>query len=80
MNRKKNPYVSLVALMLLALILVLICTGCVKASAATEPRFTKEYHHMGSHDYAYIITDTETGAKYLFFKGYDAGGLCKLEG
>jgi len=84
MNRKKNPYVSLVALMLLALILVLICTGCRIETEAAEtkpaPRFTSEY----AGDYCTIITDNETGVQYLAYareSNYGKGiGLCKLEG
>lgn len=84
MKQKYNPYVSLVALLLLALILVLTCTGCIEASAATENRFTKEYHYVSSRHSAYIITDTETGVQYLAYEiesPYGKGvGLCKLEG
>jgi hypothetical protein len=84
MQHKNNHWVSLVALLLLALILVLTCTGCTEASAATEPRFTKEYHHISGHDYAYVITDNETGVQYLAYaieSNYGRGvGLCKLEG
>lgn len=37
MYRKNNPWVALVAVMLLALILAFVCTGChVEAAAATE--------------------------------------------
>jgi hypothetical protein len=84
MQHKNNPWVSLVALLLLALILVLTCTGCTEASAKeTEPapRFTVENAGNGCK----IITDTETGVQYLYFfcsyNGYKGGsGLCKLEG
>lgn len=76
MNHKYNPMLSLVALVLLALILVLSCTGCaVEAAAAeTEParRFTSEY----TGNYCTIITDNETGVQYLAYNGH---GLCKLE-
>lgn len=85
MYRKHNPMLSLVALLLLALILVLICTGCqTKAEAAeTEPapRFTVE----SAGNNCRLITDTETGTQYLFYYYGDlnnraGGGLCKLEG
>lgn len=84
MNQKKNSFISLVALLLMVLILVLNCTGCTKASAATESRFTEEYHHMNGYHSVYIITDTETGVQYLAYEvatNYGRGiGLCKLEG
>lgn len=96
MNRKYNPMLSLVALVLLALILVLSCTGCaVEAAAATEPtaepeagifstsRFDIE-HEFSVWPYleeVYVITDNETGVQYLFVEGAQgAAGLCKLEG
>lgn len=84
MNHKYNPWLSLVALLLMALILVFTCTGCTKASAATENRFTQEYHYLNGYHSAYIITDTETGVQYLAYEvqsNYGRGvGLCKLEG
>jgi hypothetical protein len=78
MNRKNNPMLSLVALVLLAIILVLTCTGChVEAEAAEEtkpaPRFTTEY--VGNS--CTIITDNETGVLYL---AYNSHGIVKLEG
>lgn len=77
MNRKNNPMLSLAALVLLAIILVLTCTGCaVETSVSTEPRFTDEY---AGND-CWIITDTQTGVQYLYYDMYNAGGLCKLEG
>jgi hypothetical protein len=36
MNRKHNPWVSLVALLLLVTLLVAICTGCTISSTKTE--------------------------------------------
>lgn len=50
MNRKHNPYVSLVALVLAAVILVLACTGCNAEAEAAE----RDDHH------AVIIEETET--------------------
>lgn len=85
MYRKHNPWLSLVALLLLALILVLTCTGCHIETEAAEtepaPRFTMEEAGNGCK----IITDTETGTQYLYYfhsyNGYKGGsGLCKLEG
>lgn len=80
MNRKYNPYVSLAALVLLALILVLTCTGCRPALGATSDRFTREVHSIDDVRHVTIITDTETGDRYMFYKAYNAGGLCKMEG
>ena len=85
MNRKSNPWVSLVALLLLALVLALTCTGCASRAEAAEtkpaPRFTVENAGNGCK----IITDNETNAQYLFYyypdmTGRAGGGLCKLEG
>lgn len=73
MNRKFNPWVSLVALLLAAVILVLTCTGCAPAAAAeTEKdqarRFVIEYNQDGpGRGYIRIITDTETGVQYLVY-------------
>ncbi len=83
MNYKNNPWLSLVALLLAALILVLTCTGCTEADAAeteTRGRFTVEYAGDGCR----IITDNETGVQYMFYYYSDytkraGGGLCKLE-
>ena len=80
MQHKNNPWVSLVALLLLALILVLTCTGCRAAIGATSDRFTREVHSIDDAHHVTIITDTETGDRYMFYKAYNAGGLCKLEG
>ena len=86
MYHKNNPWVSLVALLLLALILVLTCTGCRAEAAEIEPanRYTYE---VESHPWGptfYTITDTQTGNQYLYvYHGTSqgkAGGLCKLEG
>ena len=78
MNRKNNPWVSLVALLLAALILVLTCTGCKAAEKGTPHRFTYEAAgpSPAMHESIYIITDTETGVQYLLC----GGGLTKLEG
>lgn len=77
MRQKYNPWVSLVALVLLALILAFICTGCTAQAEAAEttPRFSCEKVGSGFR----IITDHETGNQYLYhFAGY-GGGLTKLE-
>lgn len=81
MNQKYNPYVSLVALLLLALILVLTCTGCaVEAEAATLSRFAIARDEYNDGLTAYVITDTETGVQYLFVDGTQCGAMVKLEG
>lgn len=83
MRQKHNAWVSLAALVLLALILTWVCTGCTTQAEAREtepaPRFTVE--RAGNN--CRIITDNETGVQYLFYL-YDnynkaAGGLVKLE-
>lgn len=77
MRQKYNPWVSLVALLLLAIILVFTCTGCTGQAVAADnaPRFSYEKVGAGYR----IITDNETGNQYLYyFAGY-GGGLTKLE-
>lgn len=69
MNRKHNPFVSLVALLLAAVILALTCTGCAPPAAAGAEinqarRFVTEYTQG---NYIRIITDTETGVQYLVY-------------
>lgn len=90
MNRKHNPWLSLVALLLAAIILVLTCTGCRADAAASEPtapaetetetldRFSvvTEYHNGIN---IRVITDTITGTEYIVVtSGY--AGVAKLEG
>lgn len=86
MRFKYNPWVSTVALLLLATILVLLCTGCATEAEATEPveigRFSVEFAgsgfpHLGG---LYVITDSQTGVQYLFVDKVDSGGLVKMEG
>ena len=82
MRFKYNPWVSMVAALLLAVILALACAGCTTNTKAAAPsRFTAEY--VGSADSAtkiYIITDTETGVQYLLADLPNGIGLTKLEG
>ena len=77
MNRKNNPFVSLVALLLLAMIVIFTCVGCRSQEYATEtaPRFTKERES----DCCTIITDTQTGVQYLYYHAGYGGGLCVLQ-
>lgn len=84
MNRKYNPFVSLVALLLAAIILVLTCTGCVQAAAAeTEtkaaPRFIYEWAGWGPDaGTLYIITDTQTGVQYLTWENVNGAAMTAL--
>ena len=89
MRRKHNPIVSLAAFLLLAIILVLVCAvsaGCAAETEADETektpdRFTIEVatNNGEAHHHTVIITDTETGAQYLYFKSMNSGGLTLLQ-
>lgn len=77
MNRKHNPWVSLTALLLLAVILVMACTGCRAAEGEAQeaqPRFTAESYRLGGPAYTccMVVTDNETGVQYLVV-GYRQG-------
>jgi hypothetical protein len=70
MNRKHNPIVSMIALVLLGAILVLAFSGCTRAEAAQQHRFTYEWAGWaGSAASLYILTDTQTGVQYLIAEG-----------
>lgn len=83
MNRKNNPWISLIALLMLILIFTMICTGCaVETNASTNKtmeRFTREY---AGND-CFIITDNQTGVQYLAYvemSNHGRGvGLTRLE-
>lgn len=85
MNRKHNPWVALVALILLATILVMTCAGCHTATTEVaiiknSDRFTTvRYFNGDAHDCYIIITDNETGVRYLYVDGYNSGGLTVLQ-
>lgn len=81
MNRKHNPWVSLVALLLLVTLLVAICTGCgaTEAEAEEPDRLTIERAGADCGADIYIITDNETGVQYLFVDSYYSGGLTVLQ-
>lgn len=85
MKRKHNPLVSLAALVLLATILVLACTGCAEKDQLEtykhSDRFTAEWYYHGGRSMpdCYIITDTETGVQYLYVNSYNAAGLTVLQ-
>lgn len=83
MNRKKNPWISMIALLILILVITMVCNGCaVETNATTHQtmeRFTKAY---AGND-CFIITDNETGVQYLAYvemSNYGRGiGLTRLE-
>lgn len=80
MNRKHNPWVSLVALLLLVTLLVTVCTGCTEAEAEEEPdRFTVESAQYGIGIDLLIIRDNETGVRYLLAEVNNGGGLTVLQ-
>lgn len=80
MNRKFNPVLSVVALVLLAAILLLICSGCGTTTEAANNRFTSENAgKLQDIGFFYIITDTQTGVQYLLADIPNGGGLTKLE-
>ena len=77
MNAKKNPWVSLAALVLLVCLLATVCTNCTNTTeatgTATPDRFTIE-DQSTQYSEIFIITDNETGVQYLWVKrGYGAG-------
>ena len=82
MNRKGNPWVSLAALALLAVILVTVLCGCesVEATGTEKPgRFEVVYHQPTPSCTFRIIEDTETGVQYLLTSCGYGGGLTVLQ-
>lgn len=80
MKRKHNPWISLVALLLLVTLLVTVCTGCDAVQAEEEPdRFTVESVQYGTTVDLFIIRDNETGVQYLLAEVYKGGGLTVLQ-
>lgn len=82
MNRKHNPWVALVALLLLTALLLTIvgCTDNTDVEEPESPRFVVE--DMDEIERYYdvcIITDTETGVQYLLVKYGQGVGLTMLE-
>lgn len=78
---------KLIAL-ILVIAMVLTCAGCKVASeelttpTTTEPDFTIEKANAdtGIGASIFVITDTETGDRYMFVKAGYGGGLTKMEG
>lgn len=65
MNRKSNPWVSLVAVLLLVTIVVMVCTGC--GSTKTE------YDDAENAPKMMTIVDETTG--YIIYR-HDETGVC----
>lgn len=80
MNQKYNPFLSLVALLVLAVLLLFLvgCSGNAEAADA-EHRFTLDYDCSDIKNQVIIITDTETGHQYLFVDGYRACTMVRLD-
>lgn len=86
MNRKHNPWVALVGL-LLGLLLVILCAGCATVEepdpgepAADSSRFTYEHAAwLPSIGNAYIITDHDTGVQYLLVHDVYGTGMTALQ-
>lgn len=79
MNRKHNPWISLVALLLLVALLVTVCTGCTEAEAEEHGRFTVESTQREYGVDFLVITDKETGVQYLMADVYNGAGLTVLQ-
>lgn len=79
MNRKHNPWISLVALLLLVALLVTVCTGCTEAEAEEPDRFVIENVADTIIVSAYVLTDKETGVQYLYVGSGYGGGLTVLQ-
>lgn len=88
MRLKHNPWISLLAALVMTIIIVLYFTGCsasteAEAEAETKepPRFTGDYvgHDMGIAHY-YTITDTNTGVQYLLVCNSYGMAMAELEG
>ena len=82
MRFKHNPWVSLLAALVMTIIIVFFFTGCAtEAEEDAHNRFTVEFaRNFNVTDQLYIITDTETGVQYLLADVYNGAGLTKLEG
>lgn len=82
MKRKHNPWVSMVALLLLGALLVVVCVGCGTTQAEAEEPVRFAIDNSSQRGYGldlYVITDNETGAQYLFAESYRGVGLTVLQ-
>jgi len=80
MNHKHNPFLSLAALLVLAVLLAFLVGCCGNAEAAdAECRFTFDDDYSNLENQAIIITDTKTGEQYLYIDGHRAGAMVRLE-
>lgn len=90
MRLKHNPWISLLAALVMTVIVLLYFTGCgasaeaeaeAEAEAKEPPRFTGEYAGIetGIARY-YTITDTKTGAQYLLVCNSYGMAMAELEG
>lgn len=86
MNRKHNPMVALVALLLLAVLLLLIGCSAPAAAAPEVPsesksgkHFNVDWEYMGLYMNLFIITDAETGVQYLAAENENGIGLTVLQ-
>lgn len=76
MNRKHNPWIGLTALLLLAVVLALICTGCNSTKKEYEgeaPKIMMIVDHTD--DYA-IYRHDQTGVHYFCVRGTYGRGVC----
>ena len=81
MNRKRNGWASLIALVLLVAMLVMVLTGCGPQSVESEPeyRFSVEEVCNTMNVDVYLVTEKETGKQWVYVEGYKAGGLVVYE-
>lgn len=83
MNRKRNGWASLVALLLLLAVLAMILLGCdqqEETQAEPEYRFSKEEVYSDMYDSFYLLTDKETGEQWIVYSGIKRGGITKYDG
>lgn len=80
MNRKNNPWVSLVALMLLLTILVMTCTGCgnTKKAYADADDAPKTMTIVDSTNGYTIYKHDETGVHYFCRDGGYGKSVCVM--
>lgn len=76
MRFKHNPWVSLLAALVMTIIVLLYFTGCSSAAVQATTRFSCTPGGYVADSRLYVITDTETGEQYLLAPG---SGLVKME-